>query len=100
MTDIVCFKHKKRDCECFRPKHEYQPSKMLMDRKNALEVYYASQCFPENIQYSPIAMRAMAQCYVTIGDALRKFHDFIQHPDPNKAMDIVKMEEVLRKAGF
>lgn len=91
MSDVVCLKHRTNACGCFKPRSfEYQPKQdNLMKRKNALEVFYATMAFPENLAYSPFAMREMAWSYLTVAEALARL------VPPGS-----ETERILTKAGF
>jgi hypothetical protein len=89
MDKVVCFKHRATPCDCHEPA-QYQPkTDRLIDRKMALELYYACRAFRENIIYTPEAMRQVVQCYLTVADAL------VGGPEA-----LVEALGLLRKAGF
>ena len=78
---MLCFRHKGRGCPCVSEENramdktspvsgQYTPTKVLITRRSALEVYYACVAFPDNIGYKPEAYMALAQAYITVADLL------------------------------
>ena len=92
MSEVRCFKHKGKLCDCFKAV-EYEPVKgNLLSRQQALEVFYSCRAFSENIAYSPEAMERLAQLYVTVADALVAVEGV--------AGDNSELIQRLKRAGF
>jgi hypothetical protein len=88
---VVCFDHKNTPCTCI-PETKYSPAERLVPRKLALEAYYATQAFPENILYTPEAMREFAHSYLTLAYMMARANVSVD--------EVTEIEEMLEKAGF
>ena len=99
---IMCFQHKKPsdECGCHRATVAYSRALKVIHRKSAMEAYYATQAFSENLTYSPEAVKVLSHSYLTVADILS---DFLLGPNPTPETTVewlVKAKKMLQEAGF